>query len=55
MRQKMGSAGISGLRISLLWPELLLLLDYGPSFVVIRQPQPSLRHVGIGNFALGGF
>jgi hypothetical protein len=44
MRQKMGSAGSrSGLRI---WPDLLLLLDYGPSFVVIRQPQPSLRHVG---------
>jgi len=47
MRQKMGSAGTrSGLRISLLWPDLLLPLDYGPSFVVIRQPQPSLRHVG---------
>ena len=26
--------------------DLLLLLDYWPGFVVIRQPQPDLRHVG---------
>jgi hypothetical protein len=43
---KIGSAGRADcLQISLLWLDLLLLLDYGPGFVVIRQPQPSLRHV----------
>jgi hypothetical protein len=42
---KIGSAGRGDcLQISLLWLDLLLLLDYGPGFVVIRQPQPSLRH-----------
>jgi len=26
--------------------DLLLLLDHWPGFIVIRQPQPDLRHVG---------
>ena len=46
MRQRSGPQACQRIRISLLWLYLLLLLDYGPGFVVIRQPQPSLRHVG---------
>ena len=35
-----------GLLAFFLGLDLLLLLDYWPGFVVIRQPQPDLRHVG---------
>jgi len=33
MRQRSGPQACRSLRISFLWLDLLLLLDYGPSFV----------------------
>ena len=38
-----GRVSLSVLALGL---DLLLLLDHWPGFIVIRQPQPDLRHVG---------